>query len=183
MLSKSLAFAILAAPLALSQSAQIDRDHSQKDATGRYGCPNTIDVEPILIMNVSGSTLVGPVSRHLTVYSNGLAVYSAGANPPGGLEARDLQLAGPPSTIPVALAISLSIDVANQLVDDLRRANAHRLCDQTTQWTDVPLKTVTLLESRPDALAHTFSFYGATGPYREVDMVMDSFLETYFPGL
>ena len=189
MLSQSLALALIAAPLALGQSAAVDRDLSNMDASFRVGCPNTMHIEPIVIYNVSGATLLGPEQFQMTIYSNGLASFTRFAG--GGLQQGDLQQTGPegagpgepPSTIGIATTVNLSINEANQLASDLRRAGAQTLCDQEVYVTDVPLQTLTILEARSDAIAHTFSYWTGAGQYSDVAVVMDNFVEAYFPGL
>ena len=90
---------------------------------------------------------------------------------------------GPPSTIAIAATVNLSINEANQLVSDLHRAGAMILCDQEVYVTDVPLHTLTIMEPRPDAIAHTFSYWAGVGQYAATAAVVDNFVETYFPGL
>ena len=200
MFSKSLTLAIVAAPIAFvpplaasatGQRAPGDMAHVDQapEPDTRYGCPNTMDVEPIVMLNVSGSTLLGPVQYNLIVYSNGQTMFirsegfPTGGGGDSGLDGSDPQQLLSP--VPVALVQNLMLSEieVDQLVADLRRAGAQTLCDQEVQVTDVPLQTLTILEARADAVAHTFSYWGGVGDYADVAQTVDSFIATYFPGM
>lgn len=117
--------------------------------------------EPVLIFDVSGSTLAGPVHSNLSVYNNGrvsLAEFSANG------ERRNLstQIAGSDAR---ALARALEV------------AGGSQLEDQVQQALDVPLTTVTVFDGETDALAHTFSYWIPSGDYGAIQELVDSFTD------
>lgn len=135
-------------------------------------CPNSIRHEPLLVFERAGGTLLGPMYRNLTVYSDGRA--SLAKNDTVFLDARVGQ--------EVAVAtISLSpADVAAfwaLLVD----AGAFSLCDMNAQVMDVPLNTVTIFDGRTDADAHTYSYWIAIDEYAGVGALISNFIATHFP--
>jgi hypothetical protein len=130
----------------------------------REGGANTdslLQSEPVLIFDVSGETLAGPVHRHLAIYNNGrvsLAEFSAA----GELRNISTEIGG---TSARAMARALEV------------AGASQLEDQRQAVLDVALTTVTVFEGDTDALAHTFSYWIPSGQYGAVQELVDSFLE------
>jgi hypothetical protein len=187
MLLKSLALVLLVAPLALMDGDPTGQDDigGRLSLAGEPSCPNLMAIEPIVLFNVSGATLFGPVQETLAVYDYGFVVFTRiqGA----GLPSDDLQLAEDGSTRLTpragAVAVQLGISEAAQLVTDLHRAGARDLCDQAQFVTDVPLHTLTILDGRPNSNAHTFSYWAGVGNFTHVATVLDNFIEAYFSDL
>lgn len=127
-------------------------------------CPNKIEVEPVVIYDVSGSTFAGPFHQHLTVYNSGLATFARATNF---------------SEPEVAVAQVSPADIA-QLESDLDALGARSLCDIPTLVSDVPLTTVTVFAGATDARAHTFSFFLSIKQQGAVKQLLESFIATHF---
>lgn len=138
---------------------------------GDPGCPNPIPHEPVILVGVSGGTLLGPVHAHLAIYSSGLASFSE--QRPGGFGLAPTVRVGTLQLAPADLVA---------LRRGLELAGASFLCDQAQTVLDVPLTTVTVLRGGPRAQAHTFSYWLPSGAYAPVQDVIDQALATYFPG-
>ncbi|TDJ79880.1 MAG: hypothetical protein E2O39_00215 [Planctomycetota bacterium] len=135
-------------------------------------CPNSIRHEPLLIFERSGGTLLGPMYRSLTVYSDGRV--SLSKNDTVFLDARVGQ--------DVAVAtISISPADAAGFWALLVDAGAFSLCDMDAQVTDVPLNTVTIFDGRTDSNAHTYSYWIAIDEYAGVGTLLSNFIATHFP--
>jgi hypothetical protein len=125
--------------------------------------------EPVLVYDVTGSTLIGPVHESLVVYNNGHVSWSAASFFTGG--------DGESCTFQVP------IDVVRKLARALADAGAFELPDDPSLVTDVPLLTVTVMKAATDAKAHTFSFFGGFGdPHANVAMIINDFISEYVPG-
>lgn len=131
-------------------------------------CPDRFAIAPVLIYDVSGTTLWGPQYFHLVVYSDGHALVARrGSTPDSGESA-------------TALLEPFEVD---QLRADLEAANAFALCDQPMNVHDVPLRTVSVFRGGTDAQSRTFSYFLPSGPIANVQWVVDRVLTTEFPGL
>ncbi len=153
--------AILAAPA--PQQVQLDPG-SAIGIAAPTACPNKVAVEPVVLYDVTGSTLAGPYHQHLTVYGNGFATL-----------ARDPVVGGSV----VETVFLPPADVA-QLRTDLAALGAASLCDIPTPVSDVPLNTVTVLSGGTDARAHTFSFFLAIKQHGAVKTLLETFIATHF---
>lgn len=119
--------------------------------------------EPVLIYDVSGSTLTGPCHKNLSVYNNGrvsLAEFAA------------VGAARNESTM-------INTGEVKSLVGQLSRYR--RLQDDQTIVMDIPMTTVTLFDGTTDARAHSFSYWLPTGDYEEVQQTIDLFIHRAFP--
>jgi len=128
-------------------------------------CEDLFAHQPVVLFEVSGSTLAGPVDTTLTVFSDGVVkLASAPANGPGK---------------------SASAVVTPADVEKLRLAlvtgNGLRLCDDPRLVTDVPLHTLTLLDGTQDSASHTFSYWVGTEVYATVDQRLQQFVQQVFP--
>lgn len=130
-------------------------------------CPNTLRHEPILVYEVTGFTLAGPMDVQLTVYNDGLARVCQAQSMTGAIDARVNHVT------PAA---------ARQLVGDLAQFGAGTLCDSFGLVSDVPLSTLTILRDATDARAHTFSWDGGQGPYAQIEQRVWTFIHATFPG-
>lgn len=128
-------------------------------------CPNLLLHEPIVLYEISGATLLGPVDRTLTVYADGALKLSA-ASATGAGE---------------CLLGQTTPEVAQKLQQELVQAGAFDLCDDPRNVTDVPLNTLTLLRGAQDARAHTFSYWIGDGHYLAVDLTIEKFINAQFP--
>ena len=128
-------------------------------------CPNLLLHEPLVLYELSGATLIGPVDRTLTVYADGaLKLSAASATGPGECTLGQ--------TTP---------ELAQALQQELVRAGAFDLCDDARNVSDVPLNTLTLLRGAQDARAHTFSYWIGDGHYQAVDDAIAKFITVQFP--
>lgn len=129
---------------------------ASEDAAGGLQQLHATDRQPVLIHDVSGGTLLGPVQSTVVVWSSGAVTYS-------GQEAFG---------DPVVGATSLSPAELDALMDGLAASGAQVLEDQWPQVSDVPLHTVTVLGPTSDSTAHTFSYWIGEGDYASVDEVL-----------
>ncbi len=127
-------------------------------------CPNLLLHEPIVLYEISGATLLGPVDRTLTVYADGALKLSA-ASATGAGE---------------CLLGQTTPEIAKTLQQELIQAGAFDLCDDPRNVTDVPLNTLTLLRGAQDARAHTFSYWVGDGHYLGVDITIEKFINAQF---
>jgi hypothetical protein len=123
---------------------------------------NVVRREPIVMWDVTGHNLAGPVHGRLVVYNDGVTSVSSLGN--GDVRSE---------TIAPALAQALR--------RDLIQAGATTLCDQTNA-TDMPLTTLTMFVGNTDAQAHTFSYWVANNGYAAIQAEIDDLLATHFPG-
>ncbi len=128
--------------------------------------------EPILVFDVSGSSLLGPLHSRLSVYNDGLATVSRWSdNVVFGGEDGDA-------------AINY---VGSEAVDSLRKqlsaAGAFSLTDQLLIVADLPLSTVTFFRKPGTrSVANTYSYWVGTGEYGAVNTVIANFIDAHFPG-
>jgi hypothetical protein len=129
-------------------------------------CPNSIRHEPLVLYDVAGSTIAGPIDTSLVVYNDGTArVSSAG------------QFGGPSSS-EVAFVGS---NAAHQLLVDLSSLGAGQLCDDITLAVDLPTSTLTVFRDATDSRNHTFSWIVPIAPYDAVQQRLQTFIHTNFP--
>lgn len=122
--------------------------------------PESLDAiprHPILVADTSGSTLLGFVHRHLTVYGDGHAFFAEDGR---------------------AWTAQLDKSEVARLMDDLDGAGAWFLQDQKPIMMDVPLTTVTVLSDLPFAMSHSFSFYGGGAYGRLQDVLAELYAST-----
>jgi hypothetical protein len=126
---------------------------------------NLIKHELLVAYDVTGSTLTGPFDLNVEVYNDGLAKIS-GVNNSGG-DAR---------------ITYVTPAEARQLARDLHDAGAWQLPDQPGNFTDVSLKTLTVLRGTSKQIGHSFSYWIGQDEYQPVEAVMQLFVATEFPG-
>jgi hypothetical protein len=148
--------------LAVGAEAQSDRSCSDDSVDIAVCTNNVLRREPIVMWDVTGHTLAGPVHGRLVVYNDGVTSVASLGN-------------GDVRTETIAPA------AAQALRRDLIQAGATSLCDQTNV-TDMPLTTLTMFVGTTDAQAHTFSYWIANSGYAAVQAEIDEFLATHFPG-
>ena len=119
--------------------------------------------EPVLIFDVSGSTLTGPCHKNLSVYNNGrVSLAEFATSQPTRNESK-----------------MVSPGEVKSLIGQLSRYT--RLQDDQTIVTDIPMTTVTLFQGLTDARAHSFSYWLPIGDYEEVQQTIDLFMHRAFP--
>jgi hypothetical protein len=130
-------------------------------------CPNTIAHEPIVLYDVSGATVGGPIDIGLTVYNDGTVRISSTGQ------------FGLPSGARTAF---IGSSAAIQLLLDLSNLGAGQLCDHDTQVVDLPVSTLTLFRNGTDPRNHTFSWLESDGAYGPVQNRLQDFIHATFPG-
>lgn len=126
-----------------------------------------IENEPVLVFDVTGSTLLGPVHRHLAVYDSGRVSYAT---------------SGPRAAQPFVATATIEPKRVQALMGALSGAGAWQGIDQELGVTDVPLTTVTVLSGATDASAHTFSYWTAsTRTHKSVQDLIAAFVTEVFP--
>jgi len=136
-----------------------------RPASVSSSCFNSIVHEPLVIYEISGGTLAGPVDLHLTVYSDGavrIADMSDPASPRGAIERVD-----PEAVSSLALY--------------LERMGAGINCDDDGMVTDVPLHTLTLLKPGTNPRGHTFSWWLPEDSNGVIEMRLEQFVAEVFP--
>lgn len=125
---------------------------------------NPIDCEPLVIYDVSGHGIAGPVHQHLAVYSDGLTSISSLS--PGGFFAE---------------IVWVTPERAREFNDELIAAGALELPDRWTDDTaDIPMTTITVFNgSQPDAIHNVFSFYDIGEPrdYEAIVGIVRAFID------
>jgi hypothetical protein len=129
-------------------------------------CPNTIVHEPIVLYDISGGTLAGPIDIGMTVYNDGLVRVSSSG------------FFGQPAQAETAFVGAV---VAEQLLLDLSALGAGHLCDNYSQVQDLPVSTLTIFRNATDARNHTSSWLRADGAYGPIQDRLQNFLHTTFP--
>jgi hypothetical protein len=171
-MKKGLLLALAAAPLL---ALVAPRAHSVEGTDDIVTLPIGIQNEPVLIYDLSGGTLLGPVRRTLTLYDTGAAAYS---NFDGFLTAEaGFGDAG------TATYFQVSIDEVQELIRKMVRAGALKAGDGTPFVADVPLTTISFVD-KPAAQAtiRTFSFYlGQTPAQIQTAQVVNEFLAAHVP--
>ena len=147
----------LAAPLALVPCFVSPAPAATQAATEAVG----IVWEPVLVFDVTGSTIAGPIHVNMVVYNNGFVSYASDESFSGG----DL----------VSIQ-TLDPAVIKKLVRELARAGAKDLGDSTISGADLPLTTVTFLKGSTNAASHTFSYTAPIGAYAAVATVINDFI-------
>lgn len=128
--------------------------------------------EPLVIWDVTGSTIGGFVHQHMAVYSDGFVTYFS----QGG----DTQSAQGGSTF------NVDPQVAVGLLRDLANVGALSLADQPFHMSETPLKTVTVFRPSQagfsNSIANTFSYWSSVdSPYQAAESVIGDFITTHLP--
>lgn len=129
-------------------------------------CPDSLPNHPVLTHDIAGSTLIGPIYRHLVVYSSGLVSLSATTYDPDPGRAQT--------------AVLTPQEVA-QLRASLVAAGAFRLCDDDSTVSDVPLTTVTVFRAANDTQAHSYSYSLPTPQQAVVEDLVNQLIASKFP--
>ena len=131
-----------------------------------------IEKEPVLLFDVTGSTFLGSVHVELAVYNNGRMSISK-------FNEQLFQVPGIDKDVQMAWLTPAEVKTLRR---KLAVAGASNLVDSAQLILKVPVSTVTFFKGTTDAAAHTFSYFNASGPYQEVQTVIDDLITTHFPG-
>lgn len=133
-------------------------------------CANAQLQEPLVVHDISGSTLIGPIHRHLAVYNNGLVSLSESGSNTTGVTGGKADFTYIPA------------DDAKKLYADLVSFGALTECDETLQANDVPLTTVSVFRGETNARVHTYSHMVANSPTAQlVETRISQFIAATFP--
>lgn len=121
-----------------------------------------IKQEPVLMYNVTGGSLGGPIHRSMVVYNNGVVSV-----------ATDTAFLGNETIEAYSTFVDPSI--VRALSSDLAAAGAGSLLDNPAIVLDVPLTTVTYFRGTTNAKAHTFSYLGGGQGYSNVTSIISTF--------
>lgn len=134
-------------------------------ATATSSCVNAIVHEPLLVYEVHGGTLAGPVALNLIVFSDGSARWA-------DLSDADVPRGGVVNSTPGAVLA---------LVRDLEILGGGGSCDAQGYVTDVPLHTLTLLGPGTNSRAHTFSWWLPESSNGMIQLRVEQFLAEFVP--
>jgi hypothetical protein len=129
-------------------------------------CPNVLPHEPIVIYDVNGFTLAGPLDLQMTVYGSGLARLST-TNAHNGEGKSQMT--------------TVSQAEASRLLVALAKHGAFELCDDPSFVSDMPMSTLTVMKPDTTVRAHTYSWWVAQGPYGAPEQVLLDFISSAFP--
>jgi hypothetical protein len=129
-------------------------------------CPNTIRHEPLVLYDVTGSTIGGAIDIGLTVYNDGTARLSS-TGQFGQASKAETVFVGP--------------DAALQLLLDLSALGVGHLCDNFADVPDLPTSTLTIFRDAVDARNHTVSWVEGLAPFDAVQLRLHDFIQKTFP--
>ena len=136
-------------------------------AAAQAGCQDLWAQHPLVVYDVTGSTLAGPVDLSLVVYDSGVAKLSSASGAPGQGKAR-VEYLTPQATLALARA--------------LFQSGSFQTCDQPLAGSDVPLKTLTVFRGGTDAKAHSFSWWITENEYAVLEQHVTDFIGAHFGG-
>lgn len=139
---------------------------SARRATLPPSCVNAIQREPLVLYEVTGGTLTGPLDAFLTVHNDGSARLSSFL---GGAGAGTSQF--------VSLAFSEVQDLRQALIG----AGALLECDQPDTVSDTPLQTLTVFQG--GRRSHTFSWWSSDGNLAVIEGILADFMAAHFAPL
>jgi hypothetical protein len=129
-------------------------------------CPNVLPHEPIVIYDINGFTLAGPLDLQMVVYGNGFARLSTTNTANGEGKSR---------------ITTVSQGDANKLLATLAKKGAFELCDDPSFVSDMPMSTLTVMRADTSVRTHTYSWWVAQGPYGPAEQVLLDFISSAFP--
>jgi hypothetical protein len=169
MLRSTLLIACIAGPLLFSLAPAANSQGSITPGgpviQPQPNCVNSIVREPVVMFDVSGSTLLGPQALHMTVYNDGFVTISKKTTFPSAIGVESAQ-------IPLLWV--------HGLVNRLDHAGALQLCDQDFTVSDIPLTSVSLIGG--NGQSHSFNYWIGTAQYQRTEQVMRGFINHIFPG-
>lgn len=133
-----------------------------------------LDQEPLIVYDISGFGLAGPIHRHFTLYTSGLATISSASN--FGAPTEGTLVFGPGD----AGFKYVSPAKARQVWKRTIVAGGLDATDGGFFGADVPTSTITIFE-RPGRTSNTFNFLFAQGQAAEVATIINAFIAEEFP--
>jgi hypothetical protein len=131
----------------------------------------SVDHEPLVIHDVSGGTLAGPIHSHAVVWSDGSITFSE----------RSTNFIFPVTETTRVVAGHAPKSEATRLIRQLRRLGAFDESDSAMTVSDVPLQTLTVALPGTDSRSNSFSFYLAAGRKGPMLQLINAFLDAYLP--
>lgn len=126
------------------------------------GCTDRIVMSPTVIYNSAGGTFAGQVLDQISVYSSGLVVLASSDSLTGSMNAQMFH------TSPLEVL---------RLSRELLRLGAGTLCDQATDASDLPLKTMSVASGiGPDVRLHSYSYWVPTDEFGIVESALEQWL-------
>jgi hypothetical protein len=156
---KSLLLASLLAPLAFAPLAP--QTPQPIDVTA---CPNPTPRELLVVYELTGGTLSGPVDLHLSVYSDGSARLASALG--DGLGSAQFVHVGSAQAV--------------MLLQGLVAAGAMTHCDIPDFLSDVPLQTLTVLRGTARQRGNTFSWTGGDEQTGAMQDLLQDFIDLHF---
>ncbi|MFN0006700.1 MAG: hypothetical protein ACKVXR_02240 [Planctomycetota bacterium] len=129
-------------------------------------CPNVLPHEPIVVYDINGYTLAGPLDLQMTVYGNGFARLSTTNANNGEGKSR---------------ITTVSQADADNLLILLAKHGAFELCDDPTVVSDMPMSTLTVMKPDTSVRTHTYSWWVGHGAYGPPEQVLLDFIASAFP--
>ena len=157
-----LSFAALVALGTFAVSAPVP---ATQQAVRNPPCDNTWRHEPVVVYEVTGGTLSGPVDSVLVVNSDGLARFSSSIGPGPGF----------------SYTVGVGQQAVNQLLTDLVDAGALFQCDSSFVVSDIPLSTLTILRGPTRRQGRTFSWFVPEGSLAGIQSTLSGFIAAHFP--
>lgn len=156
--------AFLLASAALAASALTSRAQEVQPTTVATPCANVLPRELVVVYDVTGGTLSGPVDLNLSVYSDGSARLSSSLG--DGLGSAQLVFMDPSLT--------------TGLLQGLIAAGAMTHCDVPDFLSDVPLSTLTVLRGPARQRANSFSWTGGDAEIAAMQALLNAFIAEHF---
>lgn len=153
--------------VALSILPWLQPAHGPVAAAAAPGCVDVFPHHPIVVYEISGGTLAGPLDQELLVYGDGFArLSSATANFGAGSSKQAF----------------VGDAAAAALITSLSQNGAFQLCDVPDQVSDMPLTTLTVMRGNTDSRVHTFSWFLAPpGQHAACEQILQNFVAAHFP--
>lgn len=122
---------------------------------------------PLVIVDRSGFTLLGPTHMHLLVYSDGHVAYVSRSGAPDDNHNLDRQL---------------DPEIVRTLHGKLIQARALTLRDATGIVTDVPLNTVTVFDAKTQTSCNTFRYWIGADDHEPIEAALRAFVKDHVLG-
>lgn len=130
-------------------------------------CNETYVRDPLIVYSLTQGTLVAPIDEQLTVDAAGTARLARST--PDGVGSK-------------SVAVSIGAAAAADLQHALAQAGAGVLCDGGPAPIPTPLRSLTILRPGTDTRAHNVSWLVPGPEHAPVEMLLDTFIATTFPG-
>ena len=129
-------------------------------------CTDVHPHQPIVVYEVSGGTLAGPIDLELLVYQDGSARLSSSTANFGSGKSQNAYVGD---------------KAASAFLTALSQNGASQLCDLSDLTSDMPLSTLSVMRGNTNARIHTFSWFFATDQHAAVEQIVQAFIASNFP--